>query len=214
MTFAALLFTLLSVTTGAPPVPGGCEAPPPEDADAPGCFLAARMDIDDAPPALYWFIYELRDHAVAEHEAKHYPHSVKVTAHGRTWLLVLDGAAATDRSEGLKAVIGPLETPRGGPVEARFLESLFPPGLQTRTHAHPGPEAFYVVDGEQCVETPAGHRLIRAGEHYILTDGPHLQSSPHGRRSLVLLLVPRDRPWMTLQPQWTPRGLCADIKSR
>ncbi len=52
-----------------------------------------------------------------------------------------------------RAKIGPLEVPNG-PVTAHFPEAIFPPGMRTRVHSHPGPEAFYVVEGEQCMERP------------------------------------------------------------
>ncbi|MEO8011867.1 MAG: hypothetical protein ABI650_09510, partial [Dokdonella sp.] len=73
---------------------------------------------------------------------------------------------------------------------------------------HPGAEAFYVIDGEQCVETPDDQKRIKPGEHYVVDGGPHLQSAPKGRRSLVLLLVPEGQPWIQIRNDWTPTGFC------
>ena len=83
--------------------------------------------------------------------------------------------AAGERVEGgiQRSLIGPLRT-AGGKLSAHFAEAIFPPGMRTRVHAHPGPEAFYVVDCVQCMETPVEKRLLPAGSAYVVEDGPHL----------------------------------------
>ena len=53
----------------------------------------------------------------------------------------------------------------------RVQSSLLMPGSASPFHTHPGPEAVYIVDGEQCMETPeAGHRL-GAGQFYVVPSG-------------------------------------------
>jgi quercetin dioxygenase-like cupin family protein len=81
--------------------------------------------------------------------------------------------------------------------------------MRTRVHSHPGPEAFYVIDGEQCMETPTQRRKLQAGESFIVLPGPHLQAAPKGRRNLVLVLHGPDEPWMSMESQWTPSQFCA-----
>ena len=36
----------------------------------------------------------------------------------------------------------------------RVKSSMLKPGSTTPVHTHPGPEVIYIVDGEQCMETP------------------------------------------------------------
>ena len=84
-----------------------------------------------------------------------------------------------------------------GAVTAHFSEAIFPPGMRTRVHSHPGPEAFYAVEGEQCMETPTDRRNIAAGGTYVVPEGPHLQAAPHGRRNLVLIVAPKGPPFVT-----------------
>ncbi len=67
-----------------------------------------------------------------------------------------------------------------------FLESVFPPGMRTRVHSHPGPEAFYVVEGQQCMETPSERRKLNAGESFVVQPGPHVQTAPGGRKNIAL----------------------------
>jgi quercetin dioxygenase-like cupin family protein len=90
------------------------------------------------------------------------------------------------------------------------MESIFTPGMRTRVHSHPGPEAFYVVDGEQCVETPKARQKLRAGDTFIVAPGPHVQAAAKGRRNLTLALYPAGSAWMTLETSWTPSQFCAD----
>ena len=104
-------------------------------------------------------------------------------------------------------MVGPLHPPTG-PVTAHFSEANFPPGMQTRVHSHLGPEAFYVVEGEQCMETPSDKRLIAAGGTYVVERGPHIQAAPRGRRNLVLILAPTGQPAVIPGGSWQPTGFC------
>jgi quercetin dioxygenase-like cupin family protein len=38
-------------------------------------------------------------------------------------------------------------------------------------HTHSGPEVFYVVAGEQCLETPEAGQHLNAGQSYVLPTG-------------------------------------------
>lgn len=187
-------------------VPGLCTAPAAEHVGEAGCYLSAELDLADAPGQVYWHLYTFKTREAAQAEAARHAHAVVVTAHGQVWLHVLGTASEPVQGGTRQTVIGPLTVPAQG--YARLLESWFPPGMITRTHSHPGPEVFYVVEGEQCVETPQGGQLIGPSEHYVLDAGPHLQAAPRGRRSLVLLLTPGNAPWMQLEPDWTPTGFC------
>jgi mannose-6-phosphate isomerase-like protein (cupin superfamily) len=80
--------------------------------------------------------------------------------------------------------------------------------MRTRVHSHPGPEAFYVVEGEQCMETAIDKRLIEAGGAYVVERGPHLQAAPKGRRNLVLILAPQGQPSVVPGGDWEPSGFC------
>lgn len=204
---AGLALIAAMAAQAVPPVPGACTEPASAHAGEPGCYLSAEIAIPAPPPALYWHIVPAASEAEARALARRHAWSAAVPAHRRWWVHVLAAEAALP---GLPPhpVAGPLAAGGGKPLSARFMESWFPPGMRTRVHAHAGPEVFYVVDGEQCTETPAERRLIRAGEHYTVAGGPHLQAAPHGRRSLVLILAPAGAPWMRLADEWRGTGFC------
>jgi mannose-6-phosphate isomerase-like protein (cupin superfamily) len=192
----------------APPVPGGCSAAAAENQDQPGCYLSAEVQLVSAPPRLYWHIHEADDTASATAEARRHPWSRVILSHARNWLYVLTESGEKIDFGIHRATIGPLELPAGRPVTIRFIESVFPPGMQTRVHAHPGVEAFYVVEGEQCMETPTERIRIPAGQSFVVQSGPHVQASPKGRRNLAILAVPDGETWMTLKTDWKPSVFC------
>ncbi|KAB7646176.1 cupin domain-containing protein [Polymorphobacter fuscus] len=206
--FAALLATMALAATDVPPVPGLCTAPVPADRDTPGCYSTGAIAIAAAPDALHWQVHQFPTTAAAAAEAGRHRWASVAQAHSRAWLHVLGPADEVVAGGTRRALIGPLAPPPG-PVTAHFAEAIFPPGMQTRVHSHPGPEAFYVVEGEQCMETPTDRATVRAGGTYIVTSGPHLQAAPRGRRNLVLILAPRGQPAVVLGGDWQPSGYCA-----
>lgn len=191
-----------------PPVPGLCAEPAADHPGQPGCYLSAQIPVAAGEGPLFWHIFTVPDLAAGQAEAARHPTATVIQAYGRTWLYVLGSEQETIGTGQARAVIGPLQRPAGPSLVARFLESTFPPGMKTRAHAHPGPEAFYVVEGEQCMESPADRARVPAGESYIIDAGPHLQAAPAGRLNLVALILPADQPWMTLSPEWTPGDYC------
>jgi quercetin dioxygenase-like cupin family protein len=94
---------------------------------------------------------------------------------------------------------------------ARYMESTLPPGVVSAMHAHAGPEAFYTVSGAQCLETPDGITVSRAGESTIVDPGPPMAVSAVGadtRRAIFLVLHDSAQPWMTRVSSWLPTGRC------
>jgi mannose-6-phosphate isomerase-like protein (cupin superfamily) len=203
-----MLMAASTALAGVPPVPGLCTAPVPENRDAIGCYQTGRLDVADAPATLYWHIVLYPDVATARAEAERHRWATVAQAHGRNWLYVL--GARGERIEGgaVQAVIGPLDTPARA-VTAHFAEAIFPPGMQTRVHSHPGPEAFFVVEGEQCMDTPGEQTTIAAGGTYIVSHGPHVQAAPKGRRNLVLILAPTGMAPVIPGGDWQPTGFCS-----
>lgn len=192
----------------APIVPGGCTAPASEHPNEDGCYLLAEMSVANPPDKLYWHIVEFGDLAGAESEALKHRWSKVVSAHARVWLYVI-GARETAVSSGKpSAIIGPMDVPPGDTVSVRFLTSTFPPGMRTRVHSHPGSEAFYVIEGEQCVETPRVRHRITAGHSYIVQSGIHVQAAARGRKSLVALILRPGVTWSEPEADWNPSQYC------
>ena len=208
MLASILLMTAAVAMADVPPVPGLCSAPVPENRDAPGCYKTGEIDLADAPNEIFWHVYLYPTLDDANAEAARHRWAAVAQAHSRTWLYVLGDESEPISGGTRRAVVGPLHLSADRST-AHFSEAIFPPGMQTRVHSHPGPEAFYVVEGEQCMETPTDKRLIAAGGTYIVERGPHLQAAPKGRRNLVLIIAPRRQPAVVPGGDWEPTGFCS-----
>lgn len=207
MFFSLLLASALAAKTAVPPVPGLCTAPVPADPEAVGCYKTNEIALVDAPAQVYWQIRQFDSPEAAEAEAKRHRWAAVTHIHGRTWLYVLGDEHETIAGGEQRAVIGPLAMPDKS-AKATFSEAIFPPGMRTRVHSHPGPEAFYVVEGEQCMESPRDKRMIGPGGTYIVSSGPHMQAAPKGRRNLVLILAPANAPAVIPGGDWEPSDFC------
>ena len=190
-----------------PPVPGGCTEPAAANVGKPGCFSSGELRLERSPRTIYWHVYDFADSPSAAAEAAKHRWSSVAASHGRNWLFVLGPRSAAVASGRRIALVGPMRLPKGRPMVARFLESDFPPGMRTRVHSHPGPEGFYVVEGEQCMDTPTGRRKIGAGGTFIVAGGAHMQAAPKGRKNIAVVFYPPDVPWMRMEA-WHPSGFC------
>ena len=205
---AYLLFAASTVAIPAPLVPGGCIAPAIDHQNEAGCYLLAEIKADKPPTQLYWHVIEFARLSDAEAEAGKHRWSKAVPTHNRVWLYVFGARNETISGGTAKAVIGPMTVPAGDAVSIRFLTSTFPPGMRTRVHSHPGSEAFYVIEGEQCVETPTVRHRITAGNYYVVQSGLHVQAAAKGRKSLVALILRPDAIWSEPDSSWKPSNFC------
>ena len=104
----------------------------------------------------------------------------------------------------------PPDNPRA--YATQYREAVFTPGMTAPTHTHSGPEAWYTVAGETCLETPDGVQIGRAGcPPVIVPGGPPMHLTATGteiRRALVLILHDANQPATTTHHDWKPKGLC------
>ena len=87
-----------------------------------------------------------------------------VESGGKLWLFTL-GAAGGSSTGGTKvAEVGPLPKVVATQYLLRINEATGSSGSITPVHTHPGSEAFYVLAGEQSIQSPHGVLLVRAGQ--------------------------------------------------
>jgi non-heme chloroperoxidase len=181
-----------------------------------GCFITAREALGRLPrdSAFYWHIdaYPSRPAALA---AKG-PRGTVVESLGRTWLFTIAGSRWGPREGEHIATVGPLALVDAGAHAAVYMEGVFRPGMHSPVHRHPGVEAWYTLEGEQCLETPRGRLVQRAGDSGVMVPGgePMMLTGTGStvRRSLVLILQDASKPRSVLATDWTPSGLCARAK--
>ena len=51
------------------------------------------------------------------------------------------------------------------------MPAYVPAGLTSHIHTHSGVQGFYVVDGEQCLETPTRTYKMPKGEGFVIPAG-------------------------------------------
>lgn len=176
-----------------------------------GCFVLASVRLGHLPATqLYWYLDRYATRADAEKERG--ARSTVVESYGTAWVLSIADKDFRAPAGRRVARVGPLPLKPVESVTAFYMEATFKPGMKSAIHRHAGPEAWYVLAGKQCLETPDGKVVIQAGETGIVPEGPPMMLSATGtaeRRSLVLILGDSSAPIGTPAADWTPKGLCS-----
>ena len=176
-----------------------------------GCFILATQAIgplDSAP--VFWHLSTFATRSAAEAAAG--PHGRVVESLGKVWLLTIADARWRPSQGTHVASIGPLPVTRGVVYTAQYMEAVLRPGMKSVVHRHSGPEAWYTLAGETCLETPAGTQVGRAGgSPVIVPQGPPMELTATGadvRRAIVLILHDSAQPATSPASDWSPKGLC------
>jgi quercetin dioxygenase-like cupin family protein len=177
-----------------------------------GCQLLARPTLTlsgDGP--FYWHLrtYATRRTANA---AKRDGDAV-VSADGRIWLSSIGPRTDAHRRGTHVASIGPLDIPKAAAHHVELYYVIMPAHEHTRVHTHSGPEAWYVLEGEQCLDTPDGPQRVHRGDTALaaVRSGVPMQLTNTGsrpRRALFIVVHDTAQQWMTIS-DWKPTGACA-----
>jgi hypothetical protein len=176
-----------------------------------GCWI-----IVDAPVGalrsepVFWHLDAYPSQAAAE--AARVRSGTVVESLGKFWLFTIaerDWRPSTGEHVG---DVGPVPVRPGVAYSATYMEAIFTPGMTSSTHTHSGPEAWFTLAGETCLETPDGIMVGRAGgPPVIVPAGPPMHLTATGtveRRAIVLILHDASQPATTVTHTWTPKGLC------
>ena len=185
-----------------------CEA---VEAPGPACLLAHHQLSSLPSGQIFWHLDRFGSTSAAQAAAR--ASSVVVSGFGSTWLFTLARKAWRPKSGEHVATVGPLPVPPARRYTAEYLRSIFDPGMSAPLHVHSGPEAFFALSADTCLETPGGVRTVRgSGEGLVIAAGPPMLLMAIGkvpRRGFALILHDSDRPATTLMQTWHPTGLCA-----
>jgi quercetin dioxygenase-like cupin family protein len=126
------------------------------------------------------------------------PTSVAFVAHGSAWLYTIESDTSHHHGGKHRAVVGPLPPLQPNrPYSIMVMSAYFLPGQFSVVHTHAGPEAWWVFEGEQCLETTTATIHARAGEGAMVASGDTMRMVATGtgpRRALVLILHDADQP--------------------
>jgi quercetin dioxygenase-like cupin family protein len=190
---------------------GRCVPRAQRGADRIGCFIVVDQPVGELAPAqAYWHIarFGTRQAAIAARP----PNGAVIEAFDRVWLMVIGTRDWRPHSGTPVATIGPLPITPGTAYSAVYMEASMRPGMKSAIHRHAGPEAWYTISGQTCLETPKGTSVGRAGGRpVIIPEGVPMELTATGtgtRQSLVLILHDSRKPATTPEKVWVPRGAC------
>jgi hypothetical protein len=177
-----------------------------------GCWILADNPIGQlTKPQVYWHLDAYPTRLAAQ--ADKGPRGTVIESFGKAWLMTIQEENWRSTHGKRIAEIGPLPIVAGEKYSALFMEADFTPGMTAPAHIHSGPEAWYAVGGETCLETSDGRMQIsRVGSPPVIVPmGSRMYLTAMGtgrRRSIVIVLHESSQPWVTVIHDWVPKGLC------
>jgi quercetin dioxygenase-like cupin family protein len=185
------------------------DVPAGEKRPAFGCFNVGTVPgLHFDTRSVYWHLrtYPTRKAADAARSAT----GIVVEEDGRVWLSEFGAREQAPRGGDPVAVVGPLDLLPAAGYTAVLSYAVMRPGDSSRVHTHPGPEGWYVLAGEQCLETPAGANRARAGGTATAPGNTPMELNVTGtttRRAFALVIhdAAHDR---GTRSDWKPSGAC------
>src|SRR6476619_7621257 len=138
------------------------DVPPGDKRPEFGCFnIGVVTGLHFSQASVYWHLRAFLSRKAAE--AVKSATGIVVEEDGRVWLSEFGPRNTAPRGGEAIAIVGPLQLPAEKSYAAVLSYAVMRPGDSSRVHTHPGPEGWYVLAGEQCLETPGGADKARAG---------------------------------------------------
>ena len=175
-----------------------------------GCFNVGKVTgLHFSQASVYWHLRAFPSRQAAESVKS--ATGIVVEEDGRVWLSEFGPRNPAPRGGEAIAIVGPLQLPVAESYAAVLSYAVMRPGYNSRVHTHPGPEGWYVLAGEQCLETPAGANRARAGGTATVGGNIPMELNVTGttlRRAFALVI--HDSAQERGQPsEWKPSGACS-----
>ena len=185
------------------------DVPPGEKRPEFGCFnVGVATGLHFSQASVYWHLRAFPSRKAAE--AARSATGIVVEEDGRVWLSEFGPRNAAPRGGDAIAVVGPLQLPAAQSYGAVLSYAVMRPGDNSRVHTHAGPEGWYVLAGEQCLETPDGAQRARAGGTMTVRSNIPMELNVTGttlRRAFALVILDSTQPRGT-PSDWKPSGAC------
>ena len=151
---------------------------------------------------LYWIVERFPSHKAAE--AASGTTGIAIDKDRKFWLFSIRRQGEWSKGSVHVTQVGPLPIPVGPRYTLQIGFGETTPASEIRIHTHAGPEAWYVVSGSQCAETPTGvlHSKILPPNTPV-----RLVTTSARRRAFFMVLHDATKPW-TIPSAWHPTHLC------
>jgi quercetin dioxygenase-like cupin family protein len=135
----------------------------PERHGALGCsYIVDKPLLGPLKEPLVWHIDRFDSGKKAQESAG--ANSIAFQAHGSWWLMAIESSAKDHHGGQHVAAVALPRLPAAEKYSMLVISTYIAGGQTSRVHHHSGVEAFYTVEGEQCLETPTGiHRIPKGG---------------------------------------------------
>jgi quercetin dioxygenase-like cupin family protein len=157
---------------------------------------------------VYWHLRAFSNREAAD--AAKSATGIVVEENGQVWLSEFGPKTHNPRGGKAIAVVGPLLLPAAKSYTAILSYAVMRPGDNSRVHTHAGPEGWYVLEGEQCLETPDGAQRTRAGGTATVRSSIPMELNVTGKKlRRAFALVIHDSTQQRGTPSnWKPAGAC------
>ena len=206
----AMVLPILLAKVASAQLEPGCVANSPERQGEVGCSLVENKPLPGTlKEPLFWHIDRFASGESARGAVG--PTSVAFAAHGTWWLMTIE-SGIDDHHGGqhvTQVALPPL--PPAPKYSMLVMSAYIPAGMTSRVHHHSGVEAFYVVDGEQCLETPDRAYKMQKGDSLVLPTGVTMQLIATGskpRRALAVIVYDAAQPPTTRMENGPPLVSC------
>jgi quercetin dioxygenase-like cupin family protein len=186
------------------------DVPPGEKRAELGCFnVGVVTGLHFSEASVYWHLSAFPTRKAAE--AAKSATGIVVEEDGKAWLSEFGPKNTTSRGGEAIAVVGPMQLPKATTYAAVLSYAVMRPGDSSRVHTHPGPEGWYVLAGEQCLETPAGPNRARAGGTSTVPPNLPMELNVTGTtlRRAFALVIHDSAQQRGIPSDWKPSGACA-----
>ena len=174
-----------------------------------GCFNVGTLkELQFQQAAVYWHLYTFKNRKAAD--AAKSKTGMVVEEDGRVWLSEFGVRDLASNGGKAVAVIGPLQLPVAKSYSAVLSYAVMRPGDSSRVHTHPGPEGWYVLAGQQCLETPAGASSGGAGQTMTVPPNVPMELNVTGTklRRAFALVIHDSTQQRGVPSDWKPSGKC------
>ena len=175
-----------------------------------GCFnIGTVTGLHFSEGSVYWHLHAFPSREAAE--AARSATGIVVEEGGRVWLSEFGPQDAAPEGGEAIAVVGPLQLPEANSYSVVLSYAVMRPGDNSRVHTHPGPEGWYVLAGEQCLETPAGASRARAGATMTVRPNIPMELTVTGTtlRRAFALVIHDSAQQRGIPSDWKPSGACS-----
>lgn len=186
------------------------DVPPGEKRPEFGCFnIGTVTGLHFSTASVYWHLRAFRNRKAAEVASS--ASGIVVEEDRRVWLSEFGPRNIALRGGKAIAVIGPLQLSAAKSHSAVLSYAVMRPGDNSRVHTHPGPEGWYVLAGEQCLETPAGANRAKARGTMTVRPNIPMELNVTGTtlRRAFALVIHDSAQTRGIPSDWKPSGACS-----